>query len=144
MESGDDATNTALASVLHYERRIAELEAIVVAQAETIEAQRLVIERLEAKVAELERRLGQNSGNSGTPPSRDPAGERQRQAEQRQRRSEQSGAPKQRRGKQRGARGTGVEMSANPDEIVDHRPERCEGCGAELGGDTTTASAPVR
>lgn len=25
-------------------------------------------------------------------------------------------------------------MSATPDEIVDHRPARCEGCGAEFGG----------
>lgn len=27
-------------------------------------------------------------------------------------------------------------MSATPDEIVDHRPRRCEGCGTELGDDT--------
>jgi transposase len=125
------------------DRRIAELEAIVAAQAETIasqaamiEAQRRVIERLEARVAELERRLGQNSGNSGTPPSRDPATERQRQAEERARRADQAGSPKRRRGKQRGAKGARPAMSADPDEIVDHRPERCEGCGAELGEDT--------
>lgn len=37
------------------------------AQAETIEAQRRVIERLEADVVELRRRLGQNSGDSGKP-----------------------------------------------------------------------------
>jgi transposase len=127
------------AKIAAYEQRIAELEATVASQAETIEAQRQLIERqqaiieqLEARVAELERRLGQNSGNSGKPPSRDPAVERQRQAEERKRRSEQSGGAKRRRGKQRGAKGAGPETSANPDEIVDHRPERCEDCGGEL------------
>jgi len=125
-----------------YEQRIAELEATVASQAETIEAQRqlierqqAIIERLEARVADLERRLGQNSGNSGKPPSRDPAAERQRQAEERKRRSEGSGGTKRRRGKQRGAKGAGPEMSADPDEIIDHRPERCEDCGAVLAPD---------
>ncbi|MGH9106813.1 MAG: DUF6444 domain-containing protein [Acidimicrobiales bacterium] len=36
---------------------------------------------LGAKVAELEAKLSQNSGNSSAPPSRDPAAERARQAE---------------------------------------------------------------
>lgn len=44
------------------------------------------IARLKSRVAELERQLGQNSGNSGKPPSRDPVAERQRQAEQRAKR----------------------------------------------------------
>ncbi len=130
------------ASAEEYERRIAELEALVARQAEVVgrhaelvevvEAQRQVIERLEARVAELERQLGQSSGNSGKPPSRDPAAERKRQAEERQRRAEAKGTKRQ-RGKQRGAKGKGLEMSANPDEVVDHRPDRCEGCGAGLG-----------
>lgn len=45
-----------------------------------IEAQREVIVRLEARVAELEAQLGQSSGNWGRPRSRDSAAERQRQA----------------------------------------------------------------
>ncbi len=124
---GDDA-----ARIEGYERRIAELEALVAAQAETIEAQRRVIKRLEARVGELERQLGQNSGNSGKPPSRDSAAERQRQAEQRK----QSGAgQKRRKGKQRGAKGSGLEMTPGPDEVIDHRPSRCEGCGGTLDGE---------
>ena len=125
-----------------YERRIAELEAISARQAELIEsqqrmieAQRQAIERLEATVADLQRQLGQNSGNSGKPPSRDPAAERQRQAEERQRRAEAKGGAKRRKGKQRGAEGKGLQMSATPDDVVEHRPERCEGCGAEIAGD---------
>jgi len=122
-----------------YEARIAELAALVAAQAETIESLREMNERLEARVAELERQAGQNSGNSGKPPSRDPAAERQRQAEQRQKRT-QAGA-KRPKGKQRGSRGSALEMSANPDTVVDHRPAACEGCGAELGDDTSTGYA---
>jgi len=118
-----------------YEQRIAELEAVVASQAELIGRQQQIIERLEARVAELERQLGQNSGNSGKPPSRDPAAERQRQAEERKRRAERSGGAKRKRGKQRGAKGAGPQMSADPDEIVDHRPEQCEDCGAVLDPD---------
>lgn len=60
-------------------QRIAELEGLVEAQARVIDrlqAQVEMVGELEAKVAELERRLGQNSGNSGKPSSRDPAAER--------------------------------------------------------------------
>ncbi len=70
-------------SVKGYEARIAERPALVDAQAEANRAQRELIERLQARVAELERQLGQNSGKSGRPPSRHPAAERQREAEQR-------------------------------------------------------------
>jgi hypothetical protein len=70
-----------------------------------------VIFRLEARVAELERQLAQNSGNSGLPSSRDPA-ERRRQAEERERRTQ--GAERRRPGKQTGSAGSGPEMSASP------------------------------
>jgi transposase len=100
-----------------------ELAGLVKAQAEEIE-------RLKARIDELERRLGQNSGNSGKPSSGDPVAERQRQAEDRAKRSE--GQAKRRRGKQRGRRGQTLEMSAAPDEIVEHRPGLCRSCGAGL------------
>ena len=122
-----------------YEARIAELVAVVAAQAETIEMLRQANERLEARVAELERQLRQNSGNSGKPPSRDPAAERQRQADQRAKRKGAGAArPK---GKQRGAKGVGLEMSVNPNTVVDHRPTHCEGCGAGLGEDASSGYA---
>src|SRR5579875_1405615 len=54
----------------------------------TIKAQAGEIERLKARVDEVERRLGENSGNSAKPLSRDPVAERQRQAEERAKRSE--------------------------------------------------------
>jgi transposase len=115
-----------------------DLAVLVAAQAATIErlenelvelrARADEVDRLRLRVAELERQLGQNSGNSGKPSSRDPVAERQRQAEQRAKR----GGTKRRRGKQHGSKGQTLEMSATPDEIIDHVPERCEGCGAGL------------
>jgi transposase len=109
-----------------------ELAQLVSTQAATIEALESRIKALESEVAELQRRLGQHSGNSGKPSSRDPAVERQRQAEERRRRAEKTEGTKRKRGKQRGAPGSSVQMSANPDEVVDHRPDRCEGCGGAL------------
>jgi transposase len=108
-----------------YEQLLAEnarMAELITAQAETIE-------QLRSQVAELQRRLDQNSGNSGKPSSRDSAEERQRQAEARKARQ---GGAKRRRGKQKGAKGAGPQMSADPDVIVDHRPERCDGCGEPL------------
>lgn len=110
-----------------------ELAALVVEQAETISQLRGEVRELRARVAELERAVGQNSGNSGKPPSRDSAAERQRQAEERKRKAEAAGDGKRRRGKQQGAKGKTLEMSETPDEIVDHRPELCSGCGSAFG-----------
>jgi transposase len=91
------------------------------------------IAALEVRLAELERRLGQNSGNSSLPSSRDPVGERQRQACQRAERLDRAGRPKRKRGKQRGSEGKALEMSPDPDVIVDHDPEICDDCGEGLG-----------
>lgn len=124
-----------------YEARIAELAALVAAQAELIASLREMNERLEARVAELERQAGQNSGNSGKPPSRDTAAERQRQAEERRKRTQADAGAKRPKGKQRGAKGSGLEMSADPDTIVDHRSQHCDGCGATLGEDASTGYA---
>ncbi len=119
-------------SAAEYERRITGLEALVAQQSALIEAQRDVIARLESRVAELERQLGQNSANSGLPSSRDPAAERKRQAEERERRKQSQGDKRRRPGKQTGSAGAGPEMSAAPDEVIDHRPAECGGCGADL------------
>ena len=39
-------------------------------------------------------------------------------------------------GKQRGAKGSGLKMSPAPDKVIDHRPPRCEDCGAEFADDS--------
>ncbi len=93
-----------------------ELAALVVEQARTIA-------KLEARVAELERRLGRNSGNSSKPPSSDtfehpgkkPVPKRERK-----------------RGRQPGAPGSSLAMAETPDRTEDHLPPRCDGCGSGL------------
>jgi transposase len=90
------------------------------------------IAALESRLADLERRLGQNSGNSSLPSSRDPAAERQRQARQRGEKLDRAGRPKRRRGKQAGSKGKALELSPDPDVIVDHEPEVGEDCGEDL------------
>src|SRR5215207_3278482 len=82
---------------------------------------------LQARVTELERRLGKDSSNSSKPPSSDglgkPARAERRNAEQTQGR---------RPGKQPGAPGAHLAQVERPDEVVEHAPERCGGCGADL------------
>lgn len=81
-------------------------------------------ERLAARVAELERRLGRNSGNSSMPPSTDTFGRPVKKA------APSSG---RKRGRQPGASGGGLSMVADPDRTEDHLPAACSGCGSELG-----------
>jgi transposase len=91
-----------------------------------IESQARMIEKLTARVAELERQLGRNSRNSSQPPSADGP--------------EVSPSPTARRrsgrkpGKQPGAGGSALFQISDPDEIVDHVPEACGGCGSDLAG----------
>ena len=81
-------------------------------------------ERLTARVAELERRLSRNSGNSSMPPSSDTFGRpvKKPQAEN-----------VRRRGRQPGAGGAGLAMAAEPDVTKDHLPAACSSCGSALG-----------
>jgi transposase len=97
------------------------------------------LDALEAENEALKAEAGKNSGNSSKPSSRDPAAERQRQAEQRRaKRQAAAGGKRRRPGKQPGAPGSTLEMSADPDEVIIHAPQRCRGCGGDL------ADAPVR
>jgi transposase len=91
-----------------------------------IESQARMIEELRAEVAELKRRLGRNSGNSSQPPSADgPATPLSRATRRRSGRNP---------GKQPGAGGSALFQISDPDEIVDHVPDACGGCGSDLAG----------
>ena len=79
----------------------------------------------EARIAELERRLGLNSSNSGKPPSSDGLKKPPRVSSLR----EPSG---KRPGGQKGHAGETLRRIEVPDVIVDHYPLRCGGCGASL------------
>lgn len=88
---------------------------------------------LRAEIVVLRSKGSKNSGNSSLPPSRDPAGERQRQAADRQARKQRlTGGEPRRAGGQPGTPGRTLPLSATPDEVIDHFPGSCDGCGADL------------
>jgi len=119
------------------EERIVELEAIVAAQAG-------LIEELRGRVAELEARLGRDSGNSSLPPSRDGKDRRQRRAEEREARkaarrdgTDESG---RRPGKQPGTPGVTMRRR-EPEVTVRYAPVCCAGCTADLAGAVVVGTA---
>ncbi|HEY1003538.1 MAG TPA: DUF6444 domain-containing protein, partial [Streptosporangiaceae bacterium] len=91
--------------------------------------------RLELRVAELERRLGQDSSNSGTPTSKEPIGAKERRkAERRQRQeSERERRKDRKRGGQPGHPGAGLSRDPDPDERKSAEPPvQCSRCGTGL------------
>ncbi len=106
-------------------------EIIAALQAALAEQQELNARAL-ARIAELERRLGLNSGNSGKPPPCDGLGKPPRQRTQSLR--ESSG---KKSGGQKGHKGETLRRVENPDATVDHFPQTCSGCGGALEAATT-------
>jgi hypothetical protein len=82
------------------------------------------VTRLEARIERLEEKLRENSQNSSRPPSADPPGKPQ----------PQRGSSARKQGGQPGHEGTTRKLVAESelDEVVDHWPERCSGCGQGL------------
>ncbi len=83
-----------------------------------------LIEALQVQVAELERRLGQDSSNSSRPPSSDGLGKPPAPGQQRR--------DGRRPGKQPGSPGSHLARVDAPDEVVWYRPVVCGGCGGDL------------
>ena len=81
---------------------------------------------LSERIRELERMLGGNSRNSGRPPSSDGLA-KPRAKDGRKRGSRRPGG-------QPGHQGSTLKRSATPDHVVDHFPERCQGCGLAFDG----------
>src|SRR5207344_1557310 len=84
---------------------------------------------LKARIAELERRLGLNSSNSGKPPWSDGLKKPVRV------KSLREGTGKQ-RGGQKGHKGETLRQVTDPDDVVDHYPSACA-CCAGLGPDAS-------
>jgi transposase len=87
-----------------------------------------------ARVAELERRLGLNSSNSGKPPSSDGLHKPRREPRTRSLR-ERSGKPP---GGQTGHKGETLRQVDAPSHTVEHYPEACPACGSALRGAMST------
>ena len=85
---------------------------------------------LKARIAELERRLGLNSSNSGKPPSSDGL---KKPARVRSLREHSDKKP----GGQQGHKGETLRQVIDPNEVVDHYPSACSMCGAGLAPETS-------
>jgi transposase len=77
---------------------------------------------LEARVADLERRLNKNSKNSDKPPSSDGL----------RKPSRKRSKSKRKAGGQKGHSGRTLRFSDNPDKIISHGVDYCRDCGASL------------
>jgi transposase len=84
-----------------------------------------------ARVAELERRLGLNSSNSGKPPSSDGLKKPPRVSSLREPSGKKTGG-------QQGHPGETLCQVAKPDVTIDHYPPVCTGCGEPLTAATAT------
>ena len=80
---------------------------------------------LRAQIAELERRLALNSGNSSKPPSSDGLKKAPRVRSLRRSSGRKSGG-------QPGHSGETLRQSETPDHTIDHFPKECETCGTTL------------
>jgi transposase len=85
---------------------------------------------LAARVGELERRLGKDSSNSSKPPSSDGLGKPARA----RRGTADQAAERRKPGKQPRAPGAHLAQVTEPDQVVEHVPRRCGGCGQGLDG----------
>jgi len=103
---------------------VGELAARGDEQAAVIVSQAAVIEALRVQVAELQARLGQSSRNSSVPPSADGLAK----PAPKSRRSRTGRKP----GGQPGHPGQTLRQVAVPDEVVVHEPVCCGGCGGGL------------
>src|SRR6266851_7239854 len=102
-------------------------DAVIAEQAAAIEELRAGVVALAAQVAELQRRLGRNSGNSSMAPSADDLPGRTPPPAKPGR-----GKGGRRPGKQPGAPGSHLAWSQAPDERVPHFPQGSCACGADL------------
>lgn len=113
-EEGVDAV------VEHLERLFAQLAV----QQEQLRVQQEMTASLTARVKELEDQLAKNSRNSSKPPASDsPAKPKPKSL-----RKKSAKKP----GGQKGHPGTTLSLVENPDHVMLHDPEECEGCGGGL------------
>jgi len=89
-----------------------------------------LVAALRAHIAELERRLGLNSSNSGKPPSSDGLKKPARVSSLRERSGKKPGG-------QKGHKGETLRQVTDPNEVVNHYPPACSLCGVGLDPETS-------
>ena len=97
-------------------------------------------EQLEERIRRLEEQLRRDSRNSSAPPSQDPPktrAERRAEARKKAKAWAKREGEERKPGGQRGHKGSGRKLLAEDqvDEIVEHYPEACGGCGREFTDD---------
>jgi len=93
-----------------------------------------LIRRLELRIAELERRVRMDSGNSSTPPSKEPLAAKARRKAARQA-SQRERSEERKPGGQPGHPGSGLEPAREPDRTEQaDPPAECRSCRASLAG----------
>jgi transposase len=85
------------------------------------------IQEQDAKIHELEARLSKDSSNSSKPPSSDGLKKPAKTISQRDKSGKKPGG-------QNGRQGKTLEQVENPDHIIIHTPDACNGCGFNLSG----------
>lgn len=95
-----------------------------------IEAQAETIKQLQAKIAELEKRLNKNSRNSSKPPSSDGLSKPPHTKSLREKGRNKSGG-------QLGHKGETLKQVAFPDVVIMHSINHCPDCGNELSPNLT-------
>jgi transposase len=93
--------------------------------------------RLEDRVRRLEEQARSSSRNSSKPPSQDPPKTRQQRRAEARAKAKELFRGERKAGGQPGHRGSGRELKPEDqvDEIVDHYPGACRGCGREFSDD---------
>jgi hypothetical protein len=95
------------------------------------------VERHEDRLRRLEEQARQDSRTSSKPPSSDPPKTRQQRRAEARAKAKELLRGERKAGGQTGHRGAGRELKPEDqvDQIVDHYPEACRGCGREFSED---------
>jgi transposase len=139
-EPGEQALVPRLRAVIAAkDEQIGSLTAGLEAALAALKGEREQRRRLELRVAELERRLSMDSGDSGTPSSKERIGAKEARKARQQ--SERERSKDRKRGGQPGHQGKGPERDPDPgDRKTAEPPAECRSCRASLDGAEPAAS----